>query len=117
MKKIVALILAVMLLSTACFASASACSLFAKKDNSVAVNVIVSVANKLIDTTVKIAQVTKKDDGAKAKVATDIIAGTTKFVSGLLGAEVGCEYNDKTIDGNSYSIDPLIVINPHVVKK
>lgn len=117
MKKLVALILAIVLMSSVCFASASACSLFKKVDSSKAVNAIVTAANKLIDTTVKIAQVTKKDDGAKAKVTTDIIAGTAKLVSGLLGAEVGCEYTEATIDNKSYDIDPLIVINPHVVKK
>ena len=117
MKKFVALILAIVLMSSICFASASAGSLYKKVDSGKAVTTIVNVANKLIDTTVKIAQITKKDDGAKAKVATDIIAGTAKLVSGLLGGDVDCVYTQTTIDNKSYDIDPLIVINPHVVKK
>lgn len=117
MKKFVSLILAIMLLSTVFVATASAGSLYKKVNSDKAVTTIVNVANKLIDTTVKIAQITKKDDGAKAKVTTDIIAGTTKLVSGLLGGEVDCVYTQTTIDNKSYNIDPLIVINQHVVKK
>lgn len=120
MKKFVALILTITLLSTVCFASASAGSLFGKVSETkkaVAAETVVKGANALIDLTVKIAQTTKKDDGQKAKVATDIIAGTTKLFAGLLGTEVGCEMTQETIDNKVYDIDPLIVINPKVGKK
>ena len=109
MKKLTALLLVVMMLATLCVATASAAP--AKKQEK-AVTSIVKGANALIDLTVKIAQITPKDDGAIAKKATDIIAAATKTVAFFIGGKVDCTYTDTEIDGTVYAIDPLIVINP-----
>lgn len=107
MKKIVALILAVMLLSTVCFATA-----FAGKAEKT-----VEKANAKIEKVIEKAQKSAKDDGAKAQAKTDKIAEKAKEKVEKLGGEVECIYTFEEIDGVIYAIDPLIVINPHVVKK
>lgn len=109
MKKFTALLLVVMMLATLCVATAGAAPA-TKQDK--ALSSIVKGANALIDLTVKIAQITPKDDGAVAKKATDIIAAATKTVAFFMGAQVDCTYTDTEIDGNVYAIDPLIVVNP-----
>lgn len=107
MKKFVSLILAIMLLSTVFVATASA----GKADK------VVEKANAKIEKVVEKAQKSAKDDGAKAQAKTDKIAEKAKAKVEKMGGEVECVYTSVEIDGVTYDIDPLIVINQHVVKK
>lgn len=107
MKKFTALLLVVMLLTTLFVATAGAAP--AKKQEK-AVTSVVKGANTLIDITVKIAQITPKNDGAAAKKATDIIAAAAKTVAFFMGGKVECTTTPTEIDGTVYEIDPLKVI-------
>lgn len=107
MKKFTALLLVVMMLTTVFVATAGAAP--ARKQDK-AVTSVVKSANALIDLTVKIAQLTPKNDGAAAKKATDIIAAAAKTVAFFMGSKVECTITPTTIDGVVYDIDPLKVI-------
>lgn len=114
MKKMTALLLALVLLCACCVSTAGAeCRL--NKNNVKTALAVVSVAgaNAVINTMVKIAQKTSCDDALLVQKATDILAGTVKTAAAKAGVEVGCEYTDYIIDGHEVSIDPLIVINIH----
>ena len=109
MKKLVSLILAIVLVCTVLVASA------AKGTDKVTKEV--EKANAKIEKIVAKAQESAKDDAAKAQAKTDKIAEKAKEKVAKMGGEVECVLTETEIDGVLCLIDPLIVINPHVVKK
>ncbi|MDO4459812.1 MAG: hypothetical protein Q4C42_07010 [Clostridia bacterium] len=77
---------------------------------------VAEAANAQIETLVRIAQRTPRNDVRELLIAVDKIVRDTKFVVGALGYEIECEYTTYYIDGQYVDIDPIRVIDPSVVR-
>lgn len=73
---------------------------------------LVDTCNKTVEALIRCAQLTRCDDAAAAVFSANLLIGTTIAAVRALGCEVACTYTQYVIDGHTYLIDPLRVINP-----
>ena len=117
-KKIVATILAVVLVLALACPGVGACGLGLQKQSNASYRAYLAQAEKLVrdcnksvELLVRAAQLTPYNDVAALEKAVDVLIGTTKLAVNALGFDVECTYTEYIVDGQSVSIDPLRVIN------
>ena len=118
-RKIVASVLAVVLIFVLACPGVGACGLGLQKQSNANSRAYLAQAEKLVrdcnksvELLVKAAQLTPYDDVAALIFSTDALLKTTTLAVNALGFEVACSYTEYIVDGQSVLIDPLRVINP-----
>lgn len=117
-KKIVATILAVVLILALACPGVGACGLGLQKQSNANSRAYLAQAEKLVrdcnksvELLVRAAQLTPYDDVDAMVFATNALIGTTKLAVNALGFDVECTYTEYIVDGQAVMIDPLRVIN------
>lgn len=117
-KKLVATILAVVLILALACPSVGACGLGLQKQSNANYHAYLAQAEKLVrdcnksvELLVRAAQLTPFDDVDALVFATDALIRTTTLAVNALGFDVECSYTEYIVDGQSVMIDPLRVIN------
>ena len=117
-KKIVATILAVVLILALACPGVGACGLGLQKQSNANSRAYLAQAEKLVrdcnksvELLVRAAQLTPYDDVDALVFATNALIGTTKLAVNALGFDVECTYTEYIVDGQAVMIDPLRVIN------
>lgn len=118
-KKIVAAILAVVLILSLACPGVGACGLGLQKQSNASYHAYLAQAerlvrdcNKSVERLVRAAQLTPYNDVAALVASTDFLIYTTTLAVHAIGFEVECTYVEYIVDGQPVLIDPLRVINP-----
>ena len=117
-KKIVASILAVVLILALACPGVGACGqgqtkqLANSRANLAHAEKLVRDCNKSVERMIRAAQLTPYDDVAALIISTDFLIQITTAAVNALGFEVECTYEEYIVDGHTVMIDPLRVINP-----
>ena len=118
-RKIVAFILAMVLILALACPGVGACGLGLQKQSNASYRAYLAQAEKLVrdcnasvERLVKAAQLTPYNDVAALVVATDAVIKATTLAVNIMGFEVECTYTEYFVDGQTVLIDPLRVINP-----
>lgn len=122
-RKIVASILAVVLILALACPGVGACGLEGRKQSNpfcgvdpriLAAEKLVDDCNQTIELLVRCAQLTPYYDVPVLLCSVNALVNSTTALVRALGLDVECSYTQYMIDGQSVLIDPLRVINPIV---